>query len=137
MPENTAYHYATTSLLTGCDGEGNANGPNEVLASESREQFHLSGWLVRAKVFDEPTSNWTLSLSSWIIKMMPYEEAEDVEPGSLFFSVLQEDKDWPFPYRAEGYGMNTNNKTFRAMNKNNSFILCKGTRAQYLAKILL
>ena len=109
LPENTAYHYATTSLLTGCDGEGYANGPNEVLASESREQFHLSGWLVRAKVFDEPTSNWTLSLSSWIIKMMPYEEAEDVEPGSLFFSVLQEDKDWPFPYRAEGYGMNTNN----------------------------
>ena len=93
LAENTAYHYPVSRDIILCDEEDDS-------------QFHLSGWLVRTKIFDNPISNETTSVASWIVKMMPYEDAQDVEPGSLYFSVLQEDKDWATPTRAEGYAVN-------------------------------
>ena len=93
LAENTAYHYPVNRDIILCD-------------EDEDSQFHLSGWLVRTKIFDNPISNETTSVASWIVKMMPYDDAQDVTPGSLYFSVLQEDKDWATPTRAEGYAVN-------------------------------
>ena len=93
LADNTAYHYPVARDILACDEEGGS-------------QFHLNGWLVRTKIFDNPISNGTTSVASWIVKIMPYEDAQDVTPGSLYFSVLQEDKDWATPTRAEGYAVN-------------------------------
>ena len=47
----------------------------------------ISGWLVQTKVFDEPQTT-THAITSWMIYAMPYEQAQDVEPGSIFVSIV-------------------------------------------------
>ena len=90
LADNTAWHHwPVQKSLDTCDDDGSL--------------FHLSGWLVRTKIFDSPINNGTNSVSSWILKIMPFEDAQDMSSGSLYFSVLQEDKDWVTPTRAEGY----------------------------------
>ena len=93
LADNTAYHHPIDRDIRICDEEVDS-------------QFHLSGWLVRTKIFDNPISDDTTSVASWIVKIMPYEDAQEVTPGSLYFSVLQEDEDWATPTRVEGYAVN-------------------------------
>jgi len=61
----------------------------------------ISGWLVQTKVFDEPQTT-THAITSWMIYAMPYEQAQDVEPGSIFVSIVNAEDDWPSPTQAEG-----------------------------------
>ena len=61
----------------------------------------VSGWLVQTKVFDEPQTT-THAITSWMIYAMPYGEAQDVEPGSIFVSIVNSENDWPSPTQAEG-----------------------------------
>jgi len=63
--------------------------------------YSISGWLVQTKIFDQPqTTNH--AITSWMVMEMPYGEAQDVEPGSIFVSVVNSEKDWPSPRTAEG-----------------------------------
>ncbi|MEC8926925.1 MAG: hypothetical protein VYB17_01525 [Candidatus Thermoplasmatota archaeon] len=63
--------------------------------------YSISGWLVQTKIFDQPqTTNH--AITSWMIMEMPYSEAQDVEPGSIYVSVVNSEKDWPSPNQAEG-----------------------------------
>ena len=64
----------------------------------------VSGWLVQTKVFDEPQTT-THAITSWMIYAMPYGEAQDVEPGSIFVSIVNSEDDWPSPTQAEGIPM--------------------------------
>jgi len=61
----------------------------------------VSGWLVQTKVFDEPQTT-THAITSWMIYAMPYADAQDVEPGSIFVSIVNSEDDWPSPTQAEG-----------------------------------
>jgi len=87
---DSTFHYPFERDVNSCPGD---NGP----------EFHLSGFLVRTKIFDVPISNNTASVASWIIKIMSFEDAQEVEPGDLYFSVLKEDEDWATPTTVEGY----------------------------------
>ena len=64
----------------------------------------VSGWLVQTKVFDDPQTT-THAITSWMIYAMPYGEAQDVEPGSIFVSIVNSEDDWPSPTQAEGIPM--------------------------------
>ena len=64
----------------------------------------VSGWLVQTKVFDEPQTT-VHAITSWMIYAMPYEQAQDVEPGSIFVSIVNAEDDWPSPTQAEGIPM--------------------------------
>ena len=64
----------------------------------------VSGWLVQTKVFDDPQTT-THAVTSWMIYAMPYDEAQDVEPGSIFVSIVNSEDDWPTPTQAEGIPM--------------------------------
>ncbi|MEE2748106.1 MAG: hypothetical protein VX473_06545 [Candidatus Thermoplasmatota archaeon] len=64
----------------------------------------VSGWLVQTKVFEEPQTT-THAITSWMIYAMPYGDAQDVEPGSIFVSIVNSEDDWPSPTQAEGIPM--------------------------------
>ena len=63
--------------------------------------YSISGWLVQTKIFDQPqTTNH--AITSWMVMEMPYGEAQDVEPGTIYVSVVNSEKDWSSPNQAEG-----------------------------------
>jgi hypothetical protein len=64
----------------------------------------ISGWLVQTKVFNQPQTT-VHAITSWMIYAMPYEQAQDVEPGSVFVSIVNAEDDWPSPTQAEGIPM--------------------------------
>jgi len=65
--------------------------------------FTVTGWLVQTKVFDQPQVQ-TPAITSWMVKQMPYDDAGEVEPGSIFVSIVKPE-DWASPTTAEGIPM--------------------------------
>jgi hypothetical protein len=61
--------------------------------------FKLSGWLVQTKIFDQPVGEYA-SVTSWMIQDMNFEDAVDVEPGSVHVTIVSRDKDWSSPTQA-------------------------------------
>ena len=85
-------------MVSGCESSPEA----------APEPVKLSGWLVQTKIFDEPsatesTGSGTASVTSWVIKMMPYSQAQEQESGSLYFKVQNDETDWAFPTAVYGY----------------------------------
>ena len=85
-------------MISGCESSPEA----------APEPVKLSGWLVQTKLFDQPsatesTGGGTTSVASWVIKMMPYSQAQDQDPGSLYFKVQNDETDWAFPTTVYGY----------------------------------
>tara|TARA_B110000438_G_scaffold58786_1_gene58853 strand:+ start:6097 stop:7419 length:1323 start_codon:yes stop_codon:yes gene_type:complete len=89
LSSSSSQHYDSDSLeLKQCNGT----------------KYSISGWLVQTKVFDQPQIS-THAITSWMLMQMPYEEAQEVELGSIFVSVVNSDKDWSSPKQAEGIPM--------------------------------
>ncbi|MDE0708199.1 MAG: hypothetical protein OSB33_04550 [Candidatus Poseidoniales archaeon] len=89
LSSSSTQHYDADSLeLKECNGT----------------KYSISGWLVQTKVFDQPQVE-TYAVTSWMLLQMPYEEAQDVEPGSVFVSIVNSEKDWSSPKQAEGIPM--------------------------------
>ncbi len=63
--------------------------------------FKLSGWLVQTKIFDQPAGEYA-SVTSWMIQDMKFEDAVDVEPGSVHVTIVSRDKDWSTRCSCEG-----------------------------------
>ena len=80
------------------------DGESFVLDECENSTFSVTGWLVQTKIFDQPQTQ-THAIASWMVKQMPYEEAGDVTPGSIFVSVVNSDDDWPSPTQAKGIPM--------------------------------
>ena len=66
--------------------------------------YSISGWLTQTKVFDQPLTA-TSAIASWMILEKPYNEAQDVKPGSVFVQIVSKEDDWPSPNQAEGVPM--------------------------------
>ncbi len=65
--------------------------------------YSISGWLTQTKVFDQPqTSN--KAITSWMILEMPYNDAQDVRPGSAYVQIAVPD-DWVAPTSAKATPM--------------------------------
>jgi hypothetical protein len=89
LSSSSSQHYNADSLeLKECNGTS----------------YSISGWLVQTKVFDQPQIP-AHAITSWMLYVMPYEQAQDVEPGSIFVSVVNSDDDWSSPKQAEGIPM--------------------------------
>lgn len=94
LSSSSSRHLVDDSVeLNGCETFDDDAGSNSVVT--------ISGWLVQTKVFDEPQTT-THAITSWMIYAMPYEQAQDVEPGSIFVSIVNAEDDWPSPTQAEG-----------------------------------
>ena len=76
----------------------------ELYACEN-STFSVSGWLVQTKVFDQPTEAVTqpnsYAITSWIVKEMSYNDAQDVEAGSITVSFVDRAANWDLPTKAE------------------------------------
>jgi hypothetical protein len=66
--------------------------------------FSISGWLVQTKIFDQPQTA-DPAITSWMVIEMPYSEAQDVEAGTIYVSVVNSEKNWATPNLAEGTPM--------------------------------
>ncbi len=73
----------------------------------SNTTYSISGWLVQSKVFDEPETK-NHALTSWMVKEMPYDDAQNVEPGSIMVTIVNSEKDWAAPNHAEASPTNDN-----------------------------
>ena len=89
-----------------------AIGDEEIIGCEN-STYSISGWLTQTKIFDQPQIT-TAAVASWMILEKPYNEAQDVKPGSVFVQIVSKEDDWPAPNQAEGVpivdGVLTNGK---------------------------
>ena len=65
--------------------------------------YSISGWLTQTKVFDQPQTR-NKAITSWMILQMPYDEAQEVRPGSAYVQVATPD-DWAAPTSAKATPM--------------------------------
>ena len=80
------------------------------LASCNGSVYTLSGWLVQTKIFDQPISQLgSKAVTSWMVKEMSYGAAQDVEPGSVYVSIVNNEKDWTTPTTAQAQESGTTN----------------------------
>ena len=83
------------------------------LASCNGSVYTLSGWLVQTKIFNPPQIE-TKAVTSWMVKEMSYGAAQDMEPGSVYVSIVNNEKDWegPVSARAQESGTTNDRKEF-------------------------
>ena len=80
------------------------------LASCNGSVYTLSGWLVQTKIFNQPISQLTSkAVTSWMVKEMSYGAAQDMEPGSVYVSIVNNEKDWTTPTTAQAQESGTTN----------------------------
>jgi hypothetical protein len=69
--------------------------------NEDGDKISISGWLVQTNTFESPPSGGYPAVTSWIMKEMSYNSAQDVDPGSIHVSIANRDNDWQMPTYAE------------------------------------
>jgi hypothetical protein len=80
------------------------------LASCNGSVYTLSGWLVQTKIFDQPISQLSSkAVTSWMVKEMSYGAAQDMDPGSVYVSIVNSEKDWDTPTTAQAQESGTTN----------------------------
>ena len=80
------------------------------LASCNGSEYTLSGWLVQTKIFDQPNSKLnSYAMASWMVKEMSYGAAQDMDPGSVYISIVNSEKDWASPTMAQAQESGTTN----------------------------
>jgi len=80
------------------------------LASCNGSVYTLSGWLVQTKIFDQPISQASsMGITSWMVKEMSYGAAQDMEPGSVYVSIVNYEDDWESPVYVQAQESGTTN----------------------------
>ena len=80
------------------------------LASCDGSVYTLSGWLVQTKIFNQPISQLSSkAVTSWMVKEMSYGAAQDMDPGSVYVSIVNSEKDWDTPTTAQAQESGTTN----------------------------
>ena len=108
--ESTGVQTVTVTNKLATNSQIHIDGETYNLASCNGSVYTLSGWLVQTKIFDQPVSQLTSkAITSWMVKEMSYGAAQDVDPGSVYVSIVNSEKDWDSPTTAQAQESGTTN----------------------------
>ena len=108
--ESTGVQTISVTNKLATNSEIHIEGETYNLASCNGSVYTLSGWLVQTKIFDQPISQASsMAITSWMVKEMSYGAAQDMEPGSVYVSIVNYEDDWESPVYVQAQESGTTN----------------------------